>query len=159
MQVIKEQESVLADRKQAADQAAAALEYKQQQLAAKEASLSDALTKLEHQQAVTSSASDELDRHRKGLEAARRGLAGIEGALEAREAQLAESWGQLSSAAAALKEGDLDNMAIRTTVCVWGGSGVMRFQHHMHPACSMSVLSLLSIICLLAWRVASVFDA
>lgn len=49
--------------------------------------------------------------------------AGVESALDAREAQMAESWGQLAANAAALKAGDLDGLSSRATVrqAVQGG--------------------------------------
>lgn len=49
----------------------------------------------------------------------RRGLASVEAALDARESQMAEGWGQLSANAAALKAGDLDAMDL---------SGAVRWQ-------------------------------
>lgn len=82
----------------------------------KEAALADAAAKLEHQQHAAAAASDEVERQRKALEAARRGLAGVEAALDAREAQMAESWGQLASNTAALKAGDLEGLSTRASV-------------------------------------------
>jgi hypothetical protein len=121
-QALKEQELVLAERKQALDAATAAAERQQRELAAREAGMSAAATKLEQQQAAAIAASDEIDRQRKAIEAARRGLAGVEAALDAREAQLAESWGQLAANAAALKAGELDGVSLRASVsaaCCW----------------------------------------
>lgn len=115
-QALKEQELVLAERKQALDAATAAAERQQRELAAREAAMSAAATKLEQQQAAAIAASDEIERQHKAIEAARRGLAGVEAALDAREAQLAESWGQLAANAAALKAGDLDGLSLRASV-------------------------------------------
>jgi hypothetical protein len=128
-QVLEKQEYALVERKQAVDAAAAAVERKQQELGAKDASLADAAAKLEHQQAAAAAAAEELERQRKALEAARRGLAGVEAALDAREAQMGESWGQLAANTAALKAGDLDGLSTRATVSLcleaWGGEGVL----------------------------------
>lgn len=115
-QVLKEQEHTLAESKQAVDKAAAAVERKQQELAVKEAALADTAAKLDQQQHAAAAAAEELDRQRKSLEAARRGLAGVEAALDAREAQMAESWGQLASNTAALKAGDLEGLSTRASV-------------------------------------------
>lgn len=119
---------MLAERKQALDAATAAAERQQRELAAREAAMSAAATKLEQQQAAAIAASDEIERQRKAIEAARRGLAGVEAALDAREAQLAESWGQLAANAAALKAGDLDGLSLRASVssCSAADSGFDR---------------------------------
>lgn len=52
------------------------MERQQQALAAKDAALSDLSSKLEAQQAAALATAEELERQRKALEAARRGLAG-----------------------------------------------------------------------------------
>jgi hypothetical protein len=160
VQALKQQESVLTHRKLSIDAATAAAEQQQRELAAKEAAMSAAATKLEQQQATALAASEELERQRKALEAARRGLAGVEAALDAREAQMAESWGQLAANAAALKAGDLDGLSTRPYVSGWAllrlhceealqqsQQSVSR-QVHMLPACCVWVSQHLSTLSL-----------
>lgn len=118
LQSLKQREAELAEQERVLQRATDAAQQQNQQQLKQEEALAAATKQLEADKAALALRTEELERQRKNAEAARRALNGVEGALDAREAQLQDSWQLLHASVAALKAGDVAAAAQASAIVV-----------------------------------------